>query len=82
MSDELSPLRLADADAPPVLTIHGDRDTVVPHAQATAFHDRLEELGVRNELITLSGGNHGGFSDQQDQHAFRSIFAFLEGVVR
>lgn len=42
MSGELSPLRLVDAAAPPVLTIHGDRDTVVPHAQATAFHDRLD----------------------------------------
>ena len=67
-----------DGGAPPILTIHGDADSVVPHNQATSFHARLDALGVRNELQSMTGGKHLGFSDAQFQQAFGAIFSFLE----
>ena len=79
VSAAYSPLRIVDAGSPPVLTIHGDEDTIVPHDQATALHSRLDDLGVRNELQSMPGGTHIGFSDAQFQQAFRAMFAFLEG---
>jgi acetyl esterase/lipase len=77
ISSRYSPLRILDGAAPPILTIHGDADSVVPYTQATALHARLAELGVVNELLTLSGGKHLGFSDVQFQQAWRTMFRFL-----
>ena len=80
LAAELSPVRLVNSAMPPVLTIHGDKDTIVPHAQAVMFHRRLGELRVINELLTLKGGNHGGYSDTHYQQAFGAIFAFLDRI--
>ena len=70
-----SPMALITPQAPPIITVHGTADTVVPYAQATMLH---EVLTTRNELVSLEGGKHGGFTDVQFQHAFGRIFAFLE----
>ena len=78
ISSAYSPLKIVDGGAPPILTIHGDADSVVPHNQATSFHARLDALGVRNELQSMTGGKHLGFSDAQFQQAFGAIFSFLE----
>jgi acetyl esterase/lipase len=78
ISQRYSPLTLIDSESPPVLTIHGVEDSVVPYEQATALHRRLDELGVRNELLSLAGATHGGFSDQQFQQAFRAMLQFVD----
>lgn len=65
------------ANAPAVLTIHGDQDSLVPHKQATILHDALERQGVVHRLHTVEGGNHGGFTDAQYQEVHRIIFSFL-----
>ena len=62
---------------PPVLTVHGDDDTIVPYRHATRLHAELTKHGVRNELVTVPGGGHGGFSREQDEHSFAAIRAFL-----
>lgn len=77
LSARYSPIHMVDAGAPPVLTIHGDADSVVPHAQAVSFHARLAELGTVHELRSMPGGTHGGFTEAQFQEAFGAIFAFL-----
>ncbi|MFN0178402.1 MAG: alpha/beta hydrolase fold domain-containing protein [Gemmatimonadales bacterium] len=84
ISARYSPLALVDATAPPILTIHGEVDSVVPHSQAAAFHTRLAELGVVNQLLSLPGGKHAGFTDDQFQRAWRAMFRFLgeRGVTR
>ena len=71
-----SPMALITPLAPPIITVHGTADTVVPYDQAAALH---EALTTRNELVTLRDGKHGGFTDTQFQHAFDRIFTFLEG---
>ena len=63
--------------SPAIFTIHGNRDTVVPYDQATSFHQALDKNGVKNQLLTLMGGTHGGFSDGQYQEAFTKIFSIL-----
>ena len=77
ISAAYSPVHLIDANSPPVLTIHGTDDAVVPHSQAVALHDRLDELGVRNELLSLQGGTHAGFTDAQFQTAFERMLDFV-----
>jgi acetyl esterase/lipase len=78
-----SPLTYVHAGNPPVFTVHGDADPVVPYSQAVRLHQALTHAGVRNELFTIPGGGHGGFTPEQVQDAFVKINAFLkaQGVI-
>jgi acetyl esterase/lipase len=80
LSKKYSPIHYVNARSPAILTIHGNRDTVVPYDQATYFHQALDKNGVKNQLLTLTGGTHGGFSDAQYQEAFTKIFSFLREI--
>jgi acetyl esterase/lipase len=55
-----SPLTYVTPENPPVLILHGDKDDLVPYAQSQRLHSRLEQVGVRNELITVHGAGHDG----------------------
>lgn len=80
LSDRYSPIHLVDDGAPPILTIHGEEDSIVPHEQAVSFHARLAELGTVHELHSLPGASHVGFTEAQFQEAFRAVFAFLDDL--
>jgi acetyl esterase/lipase len=56
-----SPQSYARTGLPPVLLIHGDRDALVPVAQATGMHAALQEAGARSELLILRGAWHTDF---------------------
>ncbi len=58
---QASPVTHVSADDPPALLLHGAVDRHVPYTQATILRDRMEEIGVPVELITIEGGGHGGF---------------------
>jgi len=73
----VSPLTYVKAGLPPIITIHGDKDTLVPHAQAERLHAALQKAGVANKLVTIPGGGHGGFSADETIHAFTAIKQFL-----
>jgi dipeptidyl aminopeptidase/acylaminoacyl peptidase len=72
-----SPINHITSQSPPILTIHGTNDLVVPYNQSVAFHKALELAGVKNHLITLKDRNHGGFTDEEGVYAFDQIFVFL-----
>jgi acetyl esterase/lipase len=78
-----SPLTYIRQGNPPVLTVHGDEDPVVPYSQSVRLHQALTHAGVKNELVTIHGGGHGGFTAEQMQDAFVKIDAFLkaQGVI-
>jgi len=42
---------------PPILTIHGDADTIVPYSHAKRLHEALGKAGVSNQLLTVPGAN-------------------------
>ena len=77
IADSVSPIRHVRKDVPPILTIHGDADTIVPYSHATDLHERLEHAGVTNELLTIPGGGHGGFSETEVDRIDSTIRAFL-----
>jgi acetyl esterase/lipase len=76
-----SPLTYVRAGLPPIITIHGDHDSVVPYSQATKLQTALNQAGVRNELVTIPGGDHGNYSDDQTFRAFREIWKFLDSTL-
>lgn len=80
LAAQLSPLTHVRADGPAVLTIHGDTDPLVPYAHATRLHKALDKAGVKNELMTIKGGGHGGFSAEQQLAAYEKIRSFLGGL--
>ena len=61
LATRLSPLTYVREGLPPVLTIHGDADEMVPYRDAVELRDSLKARGVPNELVTIPGGKHGRF---------------------
>ncbi|NNH71525.1 alpha/beta hydrolase [Nocardia uniformis] len=53
-----SPVHYVRPGLPPTLLIHGTRDHVVPYAQSVELIDRLDAVGVRNELLAIPYGEH------------------------
>jgi acetyl esterase/lipase len=77
LAKRISPLTYIRAGLPPVLTIHGDSDRVVPYSHAVRLHDALNKAGVRNRLLTIPGGDHGDFTAEQQIVAYEAIHKFL-----
>jgi len=75
-----SPLTHINASVPPVLTIHGDADPVVPFIHATLLHDVLNQSGVKNQLHVVKGKKHGDFDETEMSENFRAIWKFLDDV--
>jgi acetyl esterase/lipase len=73
----VSPLEYVRPDLPPILTIHGDDDLVVPYQHGVRLHEALTEAGAPNRLHTVSGGGHGGFTLEENLEVTRIIRAFL-----
>ena len=80
LSRRVSPLTYVRSGLPPILTIHGDADKLVPYSHAVRLHEALTKAGVRNQLLTLPGAGHGGFTDEQELKAFETVRAFLVGA--
>ena len=55
---QASPLTYVSNDDPPVLTLHGDKDTTVPVEQALLLDQKMKEVGVPHILIITKGGGH------------------------
>lgn len=74
----VSPLTYVRAGLPPILTIHGDKDDVVPYSHASRLHEALDRAKVPNQLFTIKGGGHGGFSQTEYASSYETIWAFLK----
>ncbi len=53
-----SPITLVRKDVPPVLTLHGTQDDLVPISQAEGLHAALKKAGASERLIRIEGGGH------------------------
>jgi len=73
----VSPLTYVRQGLPPVLTVHGDADPIVPYDHGIRLHQALDEAGVPNELVTVAGGGHGGFSSTENVRIYAAIREFL-----
>ena len=74
----VSPLTYVRRGLPPILTIHGDADPIVPYEHAVRLHAALDDAGVPNELHTVAGGSHGGFNRAQTLKIYETIQQFLD----
>jgi acetyl esterase/lipase len=77
IAKRVSPLTYVRPGLPPILTIHGDQDQLVPYDQAVRLHAALTKAGVANQLLTIPGGRHGGFTPDERTRIFVTIREFL-----
>ena len=73
----VSPLTYVRSGLPPILSIQGDADPIVPYTQNVRLHDALTKAGVTNELFTIAGGGHGNFKPDERTEIFLEIHKFL-----
>ena len=64
---ENSPINIVSSDDPPILIFHGDADPIVPLQQSQSIIKKLDEVGVKNELIIKAGGVHGWKNDEKEE---------------
>ncbi len=76
---EASPITYVHRGIPPVITIHGDHDELVPISQARSLHQALEAAGATQELIVVEGGGHDGtkWSLDQRNRTHKAAFDFI-----
>jgi acetyl esterase/lipase len=77
VAERVSPLTYVRGGLPPVLTIHGDADPVVPYTHALRLRDALDRAGVPNRLHTVPGGGHGNFTVAEYQDIYETVRQFL-----
>ncbi|MFT3788075.1 MAG: alpha/beta hydrolase [Tepidisphaeraceae bacterium] len=54
----VSPINYVRHGLPPVLLLNGTADKSVPHAQSAHLHQRLSDMNVRSDLVSLEGAEH------------------------
>src|SRR5215510_11423644 len=77
VAKRVSPLTYVRRGLPPVISIQGDADPVVPYSHSVRLQDALKEVGVDGQLVTIAGGKHGGFTRAENQRAYTAIKGFL-----
>jgi acetyl esterase/lipase len=77
IAKRVSPLTYVRAGLPPILTIHGDADPTVPYQHGVRLHEALSKANVPHQLLTITGGKHGGFTRAETQKIFTTIHEFL-----
>jgi len=77
LAKKLSPITYVRKGLPPVLSIHGDADPVVPYEQSVRLTKELKAAGDQAELITVPGGEHG-FPPKEMSQLWPQIFKWLK----
>jgi acetyl esterase/lipase len=77
IAKRVSPINYVRSGLPPILTIHGNQDTVVPYSHGVRLHAAVEKVGVSNRLFTVYGAGHGNFSKKQEEEIYAVVKKFL-----
>lgn len=77
VAKQVSPITYVRSGLPPIITIHGDKDSVVPYSQGTRLKEALDKAHAPNKLVTVKGGDHGMFTQEQYKMAYSEIWDFL-----
>ena len=76
----VSPISYVTKKSPPVFIVHGDADSTVPHEQSVILHNKLLDLGVKTEFISVPGGGHGKFTKEQMAEVNKAIIQFIKSL--
>lgn len=76
-----SPVTHVSPDDPPVLTIHGDKDPLVPIEQAMLFDEAMKRAGVSHNLMIIEGAGHG-FKGEIAEKTWTAAYEFFDAVLQ
>ncbi len=76
----VSPIYYVKKTSPPIFIVHGDADPTVPYQHSVSLKKKLDEVGVKNEFMTIPGGLHGKFTKEQNDEVFAAIATFLTAL--
>ncbi|MGD0037524.1 MAG: alpha/beta hydrolase [Bacteroidota bacterium] len=77
LAQQVSPITYVRPGLPPIITIQGDQDDIVPYSQTVRFHAALDKVCVPNKLVTIYGAKHDGFNRQALVNSLMAIREFL-----
>jgi acetyl esterase/lipase len=77
-----SPLNFVTAQSPPTIIFHGDKDEIVPVAQSIALRDKLQSMGVTNQLFIYPNLGHDIWPEPTMNDAFAKTQAFIKSNVK
>ncbi len=72
-----SPITYVSEDDPPVLTLHGDQDALVPIEQARKLDEKMKAAGASHTLMVFAGQGHG-FGGEDQQKAMNAMWVFFD----
>lgn len=77
------PLRNVTPDFPPTMLVHGTSDTDVPYEQSELMAEQFRKHGVRHELMTFEGAEHGlaGAGSSAVKEAFSAAVEFVRAQI-
>lgn len=78
IAKRVSPLEYVRAGLMPILMLQGDADPTVPYQHSLRLKAALEKAGVPNQLHTVPGGKHGGFTAPEWVAAWTTVRGFLK----
>ncbi|MHC5538988.1 alpha/beta fold hydrolase [Singulisphaera rosea] len=76
-----TPLTHISNDDPPMLLIHGNKDSLVPLEQSEKLASALTESGVPHRLIVVDAARHGFGFKAGDRDLLPDILAFLDSTI-
>ncbi|WP_448697479.1 alpha/beta fold hydrolase [Mucilaginibacter sp. AW1-3] len=77
-AQSVSPLTYVKKDSPPTFVVHGDADPIVPYEQGVELYQKLQQMGVKSQFITVPGGGHGKFPAEKKTEIVNAYMAFLK----
>lgn len=77
-----SPISYVRSDAPPVLTLHGDQDIVVPIEQAVELHEAILKAGGRSILVRNLGAGHNWVEHFHGEASLRTLPVLVDFLSR
>jgi acetyl esterase/lipase len=72
-----SPVNFVSTHSAPTLILHGGSDNIVNVSQSKSLKNKLDKVGVKNELVIYPGKSHGWYGPTLS-NSFDRIKAFLE----
>lgn len=75
--EAIAPLTYINENMPPVLIIHGKKDTLVTVTGSERYVEKLSELGVENKLVEIPFCNHGTIGNET---LIRSFLKDIDGM--
>jgi acetyl esterase/lipase len=73
------PIRNVTRKYPPTMLVHGTADTDVPYEQSKLMAERLRDVGVTHEFVTVPDGSHGigNIAPAEQNRIYREAARFL-----